>query len=111
MELQEIHKSIKCVFIGSKSVGKTTLVNSLAWGPNPSEIESFKKFNGIRVEFGGDDGKVYDLSFLDTSSADHQSMIRKVYYEKCDIVLICYSTLDHNSFSDIRRKVRIFPKS
>lgn len=106
MELQEIHKSVKCIFIGSKSVGKTTLLNSLVTGHEQTELEPFERFNGIKVEFGADTGKVYELSLWDTSSADHQSMIRKVYYENCDIVLICYSVLDHESFRDVRGKVR-----
>lgn len=101
-----MHQTLKCVCIGSKSVGKTTLLNSLVAGMDHSELEPFARCNGIKVEFGGDNGKVYELSLWDTSSSDHQSMIRKVYYEKCDIVLICYSVLDHDSFRDVRRKVR-----
>jgi small GTP-binding protein len=104
MELQERIKTLNIVTIGNQAVGKTSLLNALFSGPN-SAVEPFQRYNGIKIEFGADDGKIYQLALWDTNAAAHQYMIRKIYYEKSDVILICFSVTDHDSLKDIKRKV------
>ena len=98
-------ENIKCVVVGGKSVGKTSLLNSFVTGPK-SDAEPFESYNGIKVQID-EDGKMFQLELWDTNSADHQKMIRKMYYEGCGVIIVCYSVMDHESFKEVKKKVRI----
>lgn len=100
----EIVQNIKCVIVGTKSVGKTSLLNSYVTSPN-SSIAPFETHNGIKVEIGEDD-VIFQLELWDTNSADYSRDIRKSYYAKSSVILVCYSVMDHDSFKDVRKKVR-----
>jgi small GTP-binding protein len=97
-------RKIKIVVIGSKRSGKTSMLNSYVMSPQ-SAVEPFESYNGIKVQIE-DEGEMFELELWDTNSADHQKMIRKIYYENCNIVLVCFSVMDHESFREARKKVR-----
>lgn len=96
-------QNIKCVIIGSKSTGKTSFLNSFVTSPD-SSVAPFESYNGIKVQIENKD-EIYQLELWDTNCADHNKMIRKIYYDKCNIVLICYSVIDHEAFREVRKKV------
>ena len=100
-------QNIKCVVIGSKLVGKTSLLNSYVMGPQsiPSLTSPFDGYNGIKVQIE-EQGEIFQLELWDSNSDDHQKMIRKIYYKNCNMVLICFSVLDHESFKDTKKKVK-----
>lgn len=100
----ETVQNIKCVIIGSKSVGKTTLLNSYVTSPSSSSIRPFDNYNGIKVQIE-EDNQIYQLELWDTNCADHHKIIRKNGYENCDIVLVCFSVMDHESLRDVKKKV------
>lgn len=104
-DIMEVMQSIKCVIIGTKAVGKTSMLNSYVTSPI-SSLEPFDSHNGIKVEIE-QDGKIYQLELWDTNSADYSRPIRKSFYDKSSIVLICYSVMDHDSFKDVRKKVEV----
>lgn len=99
----EVVQNIKCVVIGSKIVGKTSLLNSYVSSPNILD-GPFDTYNGINVQIE-EDGKIFQLELWDTNCADHHKIIRKMYYENCCIVVICFSVMDQRSFRDVRKKV------
>lgn len=99
----ETQRNIKCVIVGAKSVGKTSLLNSYVASPN-SSVAPFESHNGIKVEIE-QDGELVRLELWDTNSAAYSKDIRKSYYENCSVVLICYSVMDHDTFKDVRKKV------
>lgn len=99
-------EKIKCVIIGSKSVGKTSFLNSYVTSPN-SSAEPFESYNGIKVQTE-ENGQILQLELWDTNSADHSKSIRKIYYEECSVVLICFSVMDHETFRDVQKKVTKF---
>ena len=98
-------RNIKCVIVGAIAVGKTSLLNSYVTSPN-SSVAPFENYNGIKVEIE-QDGEIFRLELWDTNSADYSRDIRKSYYEKCSVVLICYSVMDHDSFKDVKKKASI----
>lgn len=100
----EFVPNIKCVIIGSKSVGKTSMLNSYVTSPQ-SDVAPFDSYNGIKVQIE-EEGEIYQLELWDTQSPDHQKMIRKIYYEGCSMVLVCYSVMDHESYKEVKKKVR-----
>jgi small GTP-binding protein len=97
-------RNIKIVVIGSKCSGKTNMLNSFVMSPQ-SDVEPFESYNGIKVQIE-DEGEMFQLELWDTNSADHQKMIRKIYYENCNVVLVCYSVMEHESMREARKKVR-----
>jgi small GTP-binding protein len=99
-------RKIKCVIVGGKEIGKTSLLNSFVTGPLSPEAV-FEAYNGIKVQIE-EEGEVYQLELWDTNSAEHHKLIRKVHYENCNVVLICYSVMDHESFKTVRKKVSSF---
>lgn len=96
----ETMENIKTVIIGSKSVGKTSFLNSYVTGPN-SSAAPFESLNGIKIQIEEN----IQLELWDTNSADHSKMIRKLYYEGCSVVLVCFSVMDHKALRDVRKKV------
>lgn len=100
--MEEI-RNIKIVVIGSKFVGKTSMLNSYVAGPQ-SAVEPFESYNGIKVQIE-DEGELFQLELWDTNSADHQKMIRKIYYGGCNMVIVCFSVMDHESLREARKKV------
>lgn len=102
-------QNIKCVVIGSQAVGKTSFLNAYVTSPD-SSTAPFETYNGIKVQIEEED-EMIQLELWDTSSADHNKMIRKIYYEGCSVVLICFSVMDHEAFRDVRKKVAKFIES
>lgn len=105
----EIVQNIKCVVIGSKSVGKTTMLNSYVTNPDYSPPGPFDNYNGIKVQIEDGD-KMYQLELWDTNCEDYNKAVRRMYYEHCDLVLICFSVMDHKSLKEVRKKVRALMK-
>lgn len=98
-------QNIKCVVIGSKSVGKTSLLNSYVTSPRSSEAP-FESYNGIKVQIE-ESGEIFQLELWDTNCASYNKTMRRKCYENCSVVLVCYSVMDHESFRDVRKKVNL----
>lgn len=101
----EVVQNIKCVIVGKKLVGKTSLLNSFVTSPY-SEVAPFESLNGIKVQIEEED-EIFQLELWDTNSDDHQKMIRNIYYTNCSMMLVCYSVMDHESFKDAKNKVNL----
>lgn len=97
-------QNIKCVVIGSRQVGKTRMLNSYVASPDSSPPGPFDNYNGIKVQLE-DDGRLFQLELWDTNCEDHNKSIRRIYYENCDLVIVCYSVMDHKSFKAVKKKV------
>lgn len=95
-------QNIKCVVIGSKSVGKTSLLNSYVTSPRSSVIP-FESYNGIKVQIE-ENSEIFQLELWDTNCASYNKTMRRKCYEDCSVVLICFSVMDHESFKDVRKK-------
>jgi len=57
-------QNVKCVVIGSKAVGKSSLLNAFVGGTD-SEISPFDRYNGMKVGVQVD-GIDYNLELWDT---------------------------------------------
>lgn len=101
----EVVQNIKCVVVGRKLVGKTSMLNSFVTSPH-SAVAPFESYNGIKVQIE-EEGEIFQLELWDTNSDDHQKMIRKIYYTNCSLLLVCYSVMDHESFKDVKNKVKL----
>lgn len=97
-------QNIKCVIIGSNSVGKTSLLNSYVTSPRSSEAP-FESYNGIKVQIE-ENGEIFQLELWDTNCASYNKTIRQKCYEKSSVVIVCFSVMDHESFKDVKKKVK-----
>jgi Ras homolog gene family, member H len=99
----EVIQNIKCVIVGGRAVGKTSLLNSFVAGPL-SDASPFESYNGIKVQIE-ENNEIFQLELWDTNSANHNKIIRKMYYEHCNLLIVCYSVMDHEAYKEVRRKV------
>ncbi|XP_006001547.1 rho-related GTP-binding protein RhoH [Latimeria chalumnae] len=94
--------SIKCVLVGDAGVGKTALLVRFTSETFPDTYKPTVYENtGVDVFM---DGNQISLGLWDTAGNDAFKGIRPLSYQQADIVLVCYSVSNHNSYLNIRNK-------
>jgi small GTP-binding protein len=94
--------NLKFVVVGDHGVGKTCLLYSYVHkifpdGYPPTEYDAFVKFvqRGQEINLN-----VWD-NFLQSEEA---AFLRHLKYPQTDVVLVCFSVVDPNSFEHVRSK-------
>ncbi|KAJ3435362.1 gtp-binding protein rho5 [Anaeramoeba flamelloides] len=92
-------KSIKCVIIGDRAVGKTSFLtshisNTFLKVHIPTIFDSFSSNNVIQDEH-------INLTLYDTGSSSDLEELRKKTYLKADLVVICFSVVRMDTFQSI----------
>lgn len=94
--------SVKCVLVGDSAVGKTSLLVRFTSETFPDDYRPTVYENtGVDVFM---DGVQISLGLWDTSGSDAFKGIRPLSYQQADVVLMCYSVANHNSFLNLRNK-------
>lgn len=100
--LNKMLDSIKCVLVGDSAVGKTSLLVRFISDTFPDNYRPTVYENtGVDVFM---DGVQISLGLWDTSGSDAFKGIRPLSYQQADVVLMCYSVANHNSFLNLRSK-------
>ncbi|EGC32539.1 hypothetical protein DICPUDRAFT_89172 [Dictyostelium purpureum] len=100
-----ITKVIKCGVVGDGTVGKTTLLLSYITQAFITEYTPtvFDNFSAIEEV---DDGKLVNVILWDTAGQDDYAQIRTTCYTNCkyDVFLLCFSTVNRDSFDNVKYK-------
>uniref|UniRef100_A0A8D0GRH3 Rho-related GTP-binding protein RhoH n=1 Tax=Sphenodon punctatus TaxID=8508 RepID=A0A8D0GRH3_SPHPU len=94
--------SVKCVLVGDAAVGKTALLVRFTSETFP-EIYKPTVYENTGVEVFMD-GIQISLGLWDTAGSDAFKGIRPISYQQTDVVLLCYSVANQNSFLNLRHK-------
>ncbi|KAM9792999.1 rho-related GTP-binding protein RhoH [Neosynchiropus ocellatus] len=94
--------AVKCVLVGDSAVGKTALLVRFTSETFP-EVYKPTVFDNTGVEVYMD-GVLVSLGLWDTAGHDSFRPIRPRSYQQADVVLICYSVVNQNSFANIQNK-------
>ncbi|KAM4808791.1 rho-related GTP-binding protein RhoH [Rhinophrynus dorsalis] len=94
--------SIKCVLVGDATVGKTSLLVRFTSEAFPDSYKPTVYENtGVDVFM---DGVHISLGLWDTAGNDAFKSIRPLSLQNADIVLLCFSVANHNSYLNLRNK-------
>jgi Ras-related C3 botulinum toxin substrate 1 len=94
--------SIRCVVVGDCPVGKTCMLISCATNKFPTEHIPTATENYIETLTLG--GYYYRLCLFDTVGQQEFYHMRRLSYPNTDVVLICFSVVNPNSFENVREK-------
>lgn len=94
-------KDIKCVVVGS-TVGKSCLLVSyiIKAFPDQTVPTTFDNFSANEIV----DGNPVRLQLWDTAGMDEYGRLRPLSYPETDVFLICFSTVDSESFELVSEK-------
>ncbi|XP_036407851.1 rho-related GTP-binding protein RhoH-like [Megalops cyprinoides] len=94
--------SIKCVLVGDTGVGKTALLVRFTSETFP---DCYKPtvYDSLGVEVFMD-GVQIGLGLWDTAGSSTFRQIRPMSYQQADVVLLCYSVANTNSFESVRQR-------
>ncbi|XP_066985149.1 ras-related protein ced-10-like [Macrobrachium rosenbergii] len=95
-----VEKTIKIVVVGDAAVGKTSLVmsytqNTFPTGYAPTIFDNFVA--NVLI-----DGEPYKVNLFDTAGHENFDRIRPLTYPDSDVVLICFSVNNMNSFQNVK---------
>ncbi|XP_061441491.1 rho-related GTP-binding protein RhoH [Rhineura floridana] len=94
--------SVKCVLVGDAAVGKTALLLRFTSETFPDAYRPTVYENtGVEVFL---DGVQVSLGLWDTAGSDSFKGIRPLSYQQADVILMCYSVANQNSFLSLRNK-------
>ncbi|XP_073763539.1 ras-related C3 botulinum toxin substrate 1 [Danio rerio] len=94
-------KDIKCVVVGS-TVGKSCLLVSYTTNAFPDQIvpTAFDNFSANEIV----DGNPVRLQIWDTAGMEEYDRLRPLSYPETDVFLICFSTVESESFENVSEK-------
>ena len=92
-------QAIKCVVVGDGAVGKTCLLMSYANNTFPSQyvptvFDNYEHHVMI-------DGEQYIVGLWDTGGGEDYARLRPLSYPQTDVILVCFSLVDLDSFQKI----------
>ena len=94
---------MKCVVIGDRGVGKTSLLITYCVGKFPSEYVPYV-FDNYTLQVKVDE-LVYNLTFWDTGHpAEGNDRLRPLSYPGTDIFLVCFSVAEPASLKSVVEK-------
>ncbi|XP_077157853.1 rho-related GTP-binding protein RhoH [Paroedura picta] len=94
--------SVKCVLVGDAAIGKTALLLRFTSETFPDSYKPTVYENtGVEVFL---DGIQISLGLWDTAGSDNFRQIRPLSYQQADVVLMCFSVANHNSFLSLKNK-------
>lgn len=95
-------KNLKLVAIGDGAVGKTSLLMVFNHQPFPERYcpTVFENY----VQESTVDSTVYRLHMWDTAGQAEFDRLRPLAYSDADIILLCFSLTDRNSFDNVPAK-------
>ncbi|XP_060527671.1 cell division control protein 42 homolog [Cylas formicarius] len=87
---------IKCVIVGDRAVGKTSLAVSYSNDSFPSEYQptAYDNYN-VDVQV---DGKPIRLEICDTAGKDDLEPLRQLCYPDTDVFMLCFSVVRPSTF-------------
>lgn len=103
-EKLDIEKPIKCVVVGDKTVGKTCLLLQMSYIANTitrSQEESFSCTYSVKLDVNG---KVCQLQLSEAEFSESKDENRSVVYEDTDVICLCFSVADRESFQNVKEK-------
>lgn len=101
-DTEEMLDSVKCVLVGDAAVGKTALLLRFTSETFPDSYKPTVYENtGVEVFL---DGIQISLGLWDTAGSDSFKGIRPLSYQQADVVLMCFSVANRNSFLSLRNK-------
>ncbi|XP_008109828.1 rho-related GTP-binding protein RhoH [Anolis carolinensis] len=102
LDSEEMLDSVKCVLVGDSAVGKTALLLRFTSETFPDMYRPTVYENtGVDVFL---DGVQISLGLWDTAGGDSFKGIRPLSYQQADVVLMCFSVANRNSFLNLRNK-------
>jgi small GTP-binding protein len=99
---KKITSSMKVVVVGDSTVGKTCLLLKYTAGDFPIQYVRtvFDKFEAEVVV----DGRLQNLVLWDTPGDEEYDRFRPLIYPDTDVFLLCYSTVDPTSLTNMWQK-------
>ncbi len=95
-------KGIKCIVMGDKSVGKTTLLISYTTNNFPQDYMPTVFCNySMNVMV---DNKQINLGLWDLSGQEDYDRLRPLSYPMSDVVLVCFSVVSPTSYENVSAK-------
>lgn len=93
-------RTVRCTLIGDGMVGKTCLAKVFSDKTFPDQyVATVQDSYSGQAWFGGDQ---YNISITDSAGEHEGSDVRRVSYGKSDVILLCYSVLDRESYASLR---------
>jgi len=92
-------QSAKCVVVGDGAVGKTCLLATYSRDEFPSEYVPtvFDNYEtAVMME-----GICYNLNLWDTAGQEEYDKLRHLSYPETDIFVVCFSTVDPDSYANV----------
>lgn len=91
-------EKIKLVFVGDRSVGKTSLIVTFSTkqfpeSNPPTVLEAYTGQTKHR-------DKDVDLNIFDTAGHEDFQRVRPISYNKADVIVICFSLVDKDSLTN-----------
>ena len=96
-------KTVKCVVIGDRGVGKTSLLYSYTDNILPTDDYVPAIFES-RTERVLVDGKEISLSLWDNSDIVHSEQLKPIVYPTTDVFVICFSLSSQDSFKNVHTR-------
>ncbi|OWF50815.1 ras-like GTP-binding protein RhoL [Mizuhopecten yessoensis] len=93
-------KNVICTLVGDGMVGKTCLAKVFADKVFPDQYVATvqDRYSG-QAWFAGDQ---YSITITDSAGEHEGSDVRRMSYCKSDVILLCYSVLDRESYDSLR---------
>ncbi|KAJ5066111.1 hypothetical protein M0811_03444 [Anaeramoeba ignava] len=99
---EETKKQVKLIIVGDQESKKTEMIMTYANGQYPTDYVPTVFDNYIKNLFI--DGNEFELGLWDTAGQDDYDMLRPLAYPGTNVVLICFSIDNKNSFENVKNK-------
>jgi len=91
----------KVILVGDAAVGKTSLINKYVFNQFAEDYKASIGSNIIIKDLETDDGKKVKLSIWDIAGQQKWEVMRPVYYQRADGVLLIYDVTNKESYDNL----------